>query len=193
MAEDTLISALEEDAKAQASRVIEEAREAAEALLSAARAEMAAEKEARALELEDSLRRKRAALLNAGRTRASGEKLKVRHNLIERAMDEAGKRFSRMPEDEYRRLLGRLFTEIKSEWERGRPGELPVVFVNPADVGFIDSPYEVRADERVVQGVVLASRDGAVRFENSVPGRLSRARSVMLPAINEMLFGEVFS
>lgn len=193
MAEDTLISALEEDAKAQAGRVLEEAREAAEALLAAAREEMAAEERSRALGLEEALRRKRAALLNAGRTRASGEKLKVRHRLIERAMDEAGKRFTRMPQEEYRSLLNRLFLELRAEWEGGRPGEAAVVFVNPADVGLIEGPYEVRGDERVVQGVAFASRDGAVRFENSVQGRLSRARSVMLPALNEMLFGEVFT
>lgn len=191
MAEDTLISALEEDARAQAGRVLEEAREAAEAALNEAREEAKALEESSFLQLDSALKRKRAALLNAARTKASGEKLKVRHALIERAMEEAGKRFSSMPEDEYRRLLARLFSELKSDWERGRPGEGPVVFVNPADVGLIETSYEVRPDSRVSLGVVFASSDGTVRFENSVPGRLSRAKAVMVPAMNELLFGEV--
>ncbi len=193
MAEDTLISALEEDARAQASRVLEEAREAAEAALEEARAEAKALEESSFMELDSSLKRKRAALLNLAATKASGEKLKVRHALIDRALEEAGKRFSAMPEDEYRRFLGRLFSELRGDWERGRPGESPVVFVNPADVALVETSYEVKADERVVQGVVFASKDGVVRFENTVPGRLMRAKAMMVPAMNELLFGEVLA
>lgn len=192
MAEDTLISALEEDARAQAARIIEEAREAAEAALRDAGEQIDREREARVAELEAALMGQRAAMLNAARTRASGARLAVRHSLIERALEEAGAKFLSMPKDEYRRLLMGLFSELKADWERGRPGEAPVVFVNPADAGLIETSYTIKGGESVKLGVVFASEDGTVRFENSIPGRLSRAKAVMVPAMNEMLFDGVF-
>ncbi|OGP13311.1 MAG: hypothetical protein A2052_03460 [Deltaproteobacteria bacterium GWA2_54_12] len=193
MAEDTLITALDEDARAQAARIIEDAREAGEAVLREARAEVSRERETRALELEAQLKGQRAALLNTARTRASACKLSVRHALVERALNEAEKRFSSMAKEEYRHLLNQLFSELKSEWEKQRPGESPIVLVNPADTGLLETAFMLKADEGVVLGVVFSSIDAAVRFENTIPARLFRAKAVMVPAINEMLFDEVFS
>lgn len=193
MAEDTLITALDEDARAQAERIMIDAREAAEAVLREAREEIAREREARALELEARLKGQRAALLNKARTRASGGRLSVRRALVEKALREAEKRFSSMAKEEYRQLLNQLFSEIKAEWEKRRPGESPVVLVNPADIGLIETDFTLKPDERVSLGVVFTSEDGTVRFENTIAARLFRAKAVMVPAINEMLFGEVFS
>lgn len=193
MAEDTLIAALEEDARAQAARILEDAREAAEAVMREARAEVSREREAAALELEAQLKGQRAALLNAARTRASGGKLSVRRALVERALIEAEKRFASTAKEEYRRLLNQLFSELAVEWAKQRPGESPVVLVNPADIGLLETSFTLKADEGVRAGVVFSSIDGTVRFENTIPARLSRAKAVMVPAINEMLFDEVFS
>lgn len=193
MAEDTLITALEEDARAQAGRILNEAREAAEAVLREAHEQVSTERETRAIELEASLKGQRAALLNTARTRASAGKLSVRHSLMERALIEAEKRFSSMPKEEYRQLLGQLFSELKTEWEKGRPGESPIVLVNPADIDLLQNPFTLKADETVSLGVVFTSTDDTVRFENTIAARLFRAKAVMVPAINEMLFDEVFS
>lgn len=193
MAEDTLIAALEEDARAQASRILEDAREAGEAVLREAREQVSREREAAALELEVQLKGQRAALLNAARTRASGGKLSVRRGLMERALIEAEKRFASTAKEEYRRLLNQLFSELAAEWAKQRPGESPVVLVNPADIGLLETSFTLKADEGVSLGVVFSSIDGTVRFENTIAARLSRAKAVMVPAINEMLFDEVFS
>lgn len=193
MAEDTLITALDEDARAQAERILNEAAEAAEAVMREASAEASREREMAALELEARLKGQRAALLNTARTRASAGKLSVRHGLMERALTEAGKRFSSMAKEEYRVLLNQFFSELKVEWEKGRPGESPIVLVNPADIGLIKTAFTIKADEGVALGAVFTSNDGAVRFENTIAARLFRAKAVMVPAINEMLFGEVFS
>lgn len=193
MAEDTLIAALEEDARAQAARILEDAREAGEAVLREAREQVSREREAAALELEAQLKGQRAAMLNAARTIASGGKLSVRHALVERALTEAGKRFASTAKEEYRQLINQLFSELKTEWEKQRPGESPVVLVNPADIGLLGSPFTLKPDEGVSLGVVFTSIDAAVRFENTIAARLSRAKAVMVPAINEMLFDEVFS
>jgi vacuolar-type H+-ATPase subunit E/Vma4 len=193
MAEGTLITALEEDARAQAERIIIDAREAAEAVMREASAEVSRERETAALELEARLKGQRAALLNTARTRASAGKLSVRHALMERALTEAGKRFSSTGKEEYRILLNQLFSELKTEWEKGRPGETPVVLVNPADIGLLETAFTLKADEGVALGAVFTSADGTVRFENTIAARLFRAKAVMVPAINEMLFDEVFS
>lgn len=192
MVEDTLITALEEDARAQAERILNEAREAAEAALREAHEEVAREREARALELEARLKGQRAALLNTARTMASGGRLSVRRALAERALSEAEKRFSSTAKEEHKRLLNQLFSELKAEWEKARPGESPVVLVNPVDIGLIETAFTLKADEGVRLGVVFASIDGTVRFENTIAARLSKGKAVMVPAISEMLFDEVF-
>jgi vacuolar-type H+-ATPase subunit E/Vma4 len=192
MAENTLITALEEDARAQAARLLEEAREATDAVLRESRADVERERDRRVRQVEIDLLGQRAALLNSARTRASGGKLSVRHGLIERAMDEAVNRFTSMPKDEYRLLLNRLFLELKDEWEKKRPGESPDVLVNPADIGLLETSFTLKADKGISLGVVFASLDGTVRFENTIPGRLEKGRTLMVPAINEMLFGGVF-
>lgn len=192
MAEDTLIAALEEDARAQAERILIEAREAGEAALAEAREQAAREREERSQELEARLKGQRAALLNDARTRASGGKLKVRHELLERVLVEAEKRFSSMPKEHYRLLLNQLFNELKAEWEKQRPFDAPVVLVSPADIGLLETRLDLRGDKAVSLGVVFSSGDGTVWFENSIPARLSRARAVMVPAVNKLLFGRAF-
>lgn len=193
MAEDTLITAIEEDARAQVHRILEEAREAAEAILRQASIEAEQEKEERRRELEQRLKGEKAAILNSALTRASGKKLAVRLELIDRVLLEAEKRFSTLPKEDYSKLIGQLFSELKKEWEKERPGEVPVVFVNPADREFLETDLEVREDGRVRLGVVFVSEDETIRFENTIPARMKKGRAVMVPAINEMLFDEVFS
>lgn len=190
---DPLIAALEEDARAEAARIIEEAEEAREAMLSKAGAEAEREAGERLQEIRERLQRERAARLNAARTAASGLRLGVRHGLISGVLDEARQRFSSMPEDEYSRFLTRLYEELKLDWERARPGEVPVVCLNPADLDRIRADgARLKADEGVRSGVVFTSGDGRVRFENTAAARMERAGKAMVPALNEMLFNEVF-
>lgn len=193
MAEDTLIAAIEEDARDQARRILEDARQAAGAMLEEAAAEAAREKEERVRALERRLAGQRAAFLNDARMRASGERLAVRRSLMDRAVEEAEKRFAGLSGDGYAPFVRQLYGELNGEWENRRPGESPVVLVNPADKGLLDSGIKVVGDDGVRLGVVFVSPDGAVRFENTVAARLERARSAMEPAMNEMLFDEVFS
>ncbi|HBG47306.1 MAG TPA: hypothetical protein DDW94_10015 [Deltaproteobacteria bacterium] len=191
MPDDQLMEALEEDARAQAGRILEEAREAAAASLQKAREEAEREREERLFELTGRLKQERAARLNAARTKASGLKLGVRLELVGRALDEAVKRLTSLPEQEYSRLLNGFYDELLSAWEKGLHGEAPVVYVNPADIGRLSAEGNVLPDEKVKAGVVFTSGDGRVRFENTVEARLERGRKKMVPALNEMLFNEV--
>lgn len=194
MAQDPLIAALEEDARGQASRITEEAEEAREALLRLAREEAGRESEERMLEARERIRKTRAARLNAARTNAAGAKLGVRQELIHKALGEAGKRFSSLEGEEHSRLISLLYNELERDWAKERRGEAPVVRVNPSDVKIIQANgAAVKPDESIAAGVVFTSADNRIRFENTIPSRIERARRNIIPAINEMLFGEALS
>lgn len=192
MSEDTLIEALEQEARSQAGRLLEEARASADAFMLEAATEVASERERRFSELDASMKSRRASLLNAAASRAAGSALEVRHEMIDRAFKEALSRFSSMAAEEYRVLLNRLLEELMDDWQSRRPSDVPVVLVNPADSRLIDTELVLKPDESVSLGVVLATADNGVRFENTVASRLSSARAETLPAMNEMLFDGVF-
>ncbi|MBE7415541.1 MAG: hypothetical protein HS130_10100 [Deltaproteobacteria bacterium] len=188
---DPLIAALEEDARAQASRLIEEAEEAREEMLRRARDEAAKEADERLSTIRERLKRERAATLNSARTRAAGLKLGVRRELLDGVLVEAQKRLVSLPDAEYGRLVTRLYEALKDEWEKARPGEQAIIRLNPADAARVRADgARVEPDTRVAGGVVLTSVDGRVVFENTVPSVVERARKVMVPAIDKLLFRE---
>lgn len=189
MSEDTLIVALEDDARAEAERLLEEARSSAASIQEEIGAEAASERKRRVAEAASDMLARRAALLNAAAMRASGEALAVRHDLIKKAFEAALKRFSSMPGEEYADFLIRLLTELEADWKKMRPTDAPVVLLAPADIGLVNTSFETRADEGVCLGAVLATSDGTVRYENTVASRLSSASAAITPAINSTLFG----
>lgn len=188
---DPLIAALEEDARAEASRLIEEAEEAREEMLRRAREEAAKEADERLLALRERLKRERAARLNGARTKAAGRKLGVRRELLERVLVEAEKKLLSLPGEEYGKLLDRLYEALRGEWEKARPNEPAVIRLNPDDAARIRADgARIEPDRAVTGGVVLTSPDGRVVFENTVPSMIERARKLMVPAIDKMLFRE---
>lgn len=192
MAQDSLLAALEEDARNQSGRILEEAEESARALMNEAKEAAEVERSEKVMELEERLRRERASRLNAARMKASGLKLKVRNGLIGETIDEAARRFGAIPKDEHAKLVNRLFDELKKAWSRERPDETPVALLNPSDIGIIkDDGTVFRPDGEVSLGAVFTSADGRVRYYNTVGSRLEKALSTIKPAVNEMLFGEV--
>ncbi len=194
MAQDPLIAALEEDARGQAARILEEAGEAREALLRESREDARKEAEERLSEARERLGKEKAARLNAARTKAAGMKLVVRQELVQKAVDEARSRLFSLKGEERLRLIERLYAELQSDWSRTRGNEPPIVRVNPVDERAIQANgAKVHADDSVLSGIVFTSEDGRVRFENTVSSRMERAKKNMIPAINEMLFDEVLS
>jgi len=189
MSEDTLIAALEDDARAEQERLLEEARSSASAIREEIGAEVSSERQRRVAEAASDMLARRAALLNAAAMRASGEVLAVRHDLLKKAFDAALKRFSSMPKEQYAELLNRLLSELEADWKKMRPTDEPVVLLAPADIGLVKTSFETRADEGVLLGAVLATGDGTVRYENTVASRLSSARAAITPVVNSTLFG----
>ncbi|GMR04603.1 MAG: hypothetical protein BMS9Abin23_0503 [Thermodesulfobacteriota bacterium] len=189
MAEEDLLKAVEEDARAQAQGLIQDAEKEAAGIVEEAESEAASVRAERLGALSEAMARRRTALINGARIRTAALKLEARLGVIEEAVVMAVKRLKGLPEDKYRILLNRFFKELERRWQEAGPGTDPVVFVNPADVDIIeDQPVEIRPDADVSLGVVFASADGRIRFENTVETRIKRARPEIVMDLDKLLF-----
>jgi len=186
----TLLKALEDDARGQCEKIVSEAEEQAERAVREAEEEARRARSERFAALEGKLARERASRINDARTRAGALKLSVRRRLIERVLDGAFERVRSLPEDEYVEVLRRLAREAAAEFDS--TGLKPVISVNPADAGRLDGALgdgaEVRPDPEVTLGVVASTPDGRRRVENTVASRIERARDHLLPMLDKLLF-----
>lgn len=186
---EALLKAVEEDAMAESGRIIREAEDASLSVIRAALEEAAAMKEERLKVLEDSLKRKRASVTEGARIRAGGELLRARHEAINAAIEEAGRRIRRLPPEEYSRLILSFHEEARRVWD-SEIGSPPLLRVNPEDARiFKERGVEAVPDERVSLGVLLVSTDGRIRFENTLSSRTEKARKRISSGINSILFG----
>lgn len=191
MPQEALLNILEEDARNQSARMLEDAEAAAKEIVAESEREVLAAREERVKDLSDSLEKKKAALVNSARTRAEGLKLKARRELIDDVFSEAVKSLNGLPKDRYEEFLGMLFSELKAEWAKDRGKEKPIALVNPADMGIIkDHEIELKPDPKIEAGLVFVSADNRLRYENTVSSRVARIRADLLPNINKMLFGD---
>ncbi|MFQ5464684.1 MAG: V-type ATP synthase subunit E [Thermodesulfobacteriota bacterium] len=189
MPKDSLLQVLEEDASAQCAMITAEAEAEAEEVIASAAKEAGETRLGRISALERTLARQRTSALNAARTRANSARLKVRHDLIEEVLSAAVERFRKIPEKEYSALVNRLYHEALDEVHH-RAGVRPVVYVNPADAGLLDAEEaDIKTDECVSLGVVVTDPAGRLRSENTLAGRLQRARKHLVPLIDGILFG----
>lgn len=189
MAEATLLDALEEDTRNQCAVIIREAEETAERIGKEAVEAAQAAFDTRMLEARSSLARRRAAAINAARTRMGGLTLGVRHHLMDEVFARSLKRFKELPKDEYAKLLNSLYAETKADWLRAGITEKPIVLISESDAGLIKDQADFRFDASVSLGVVFVSFDARLRFENTIQSRMAKARTELIPVINKVLFG----
>ncbi|MBI5491703.1 MAG: hypothetical protein HY893_02095 [Deltaproteobacteria bacterium] len=187
MAQEALLKAIEEDAYAQTGRIVSEAEEAAKSIIEDAEKDVLRVRDERLKSLALSMERRKASSLNNARIQANGLKLSVRHGIIEEVLKEAVDSFGKLPAEDYSRLVNRLYDELKSNWppEAGRP----TVLVNPSDAGLIKAGADLMPDAGVSLGVVFTSKDGRVRFDNTVRSRIQKARASLVTMINGMITG----
>lgn len=189
MARDALLKAIEDDARAQSEAIVKEALDAASAIISGAEAQTTAIIEDRRASFKTELDGKRASILNGARVSARSVRLAQRWAAIDHAFELALSRFKEMPRPEYGELLGRFHDELARAWDAALAGE-PIVLINPQDVQLLGRVgATVRPDDTVSLGVVFVSADGRIRFENTVPSRMSRLRKPAVIRIYETLFG----
>jgi len=190
MAQDALLKAIEEDARAQAERIIEESEEAARGIVKDAEDEVSGIRAERLAALAQRLERRKASLLNGARINTGALKLRARLDVIERVLALTEERARGTTREEYGTLLNRFYEELEKKWLEEAETEPPIVLVNPEDAGLLDGRgVEIKPDPGVSIGVVFTSRDGRKRYENTVSSRIRKARGEMVMEIDRLIFG----
>ena len=188
---DALIIAIEQDALLQCERLLLDAEEAATEMLEAAGEQTSRESRARAASLSAVLERKAASAVNAARTKAAGRLLSVRSEMAEEVLKRVEQGFKDLPRERYSALLNRFYSELKADWFEAHEPSAHLVLVNPADMGLVkDTEAEFKADDGVSLGVVFVSKDGRLRYENTVSSRIWKGRDALLPMVDGILTGK---
>ena len=190
MPEDALIIAIEQDADLQCQRLLHEAEEAAAEMLETAARETSLESRARAASLSTALERKAASAVNTARTMAAGRLLSVRSEMADEVLRRVEQGFKMLPREQYSALLNRFYSELKADWFEAHEPSAHLVLLNPEDMELVKDPEaEFRADEGVFLGVVFVSKDGRLRYENTVSSRIWKGRDILLPMVDGILTG----
>ncbi|MBI5562146.1 MAG: hypothetical protein HY894_04735 [Deltaproteobacteria bacterium] len=193
-ANDVLLKALEEDARAEAIRLVKAAEDEAAAAMRQAASEAGSLEAARMEETGKTGARERGARRAAAHLRARALALEARREMVEAVLAEALKRAEALPRPEYARILNALFKELRDEWTSE---DAPVARLHPDDMGLVagmkmgtGADIELVPDPEVRLGVVFHSKDGRVRYENTIPSRIRKAREGLMPFIDKALFPE---
>ncbi|MBI5643069.1 MAG: hypothetical protein HY954_06310 [Deltaproteobacteria bacterium] len=190
MPEGALLKAIEEDAYVQSARIIQEAEEAARELTELAGKEAASLREERLKAQSDSFERKRASAINGARTRMNGLRLKLRQEFIEGIFKGVTGKFKSLPKKEHDQLIKRLYEELKRDWLRDKGDQRPVVHISPSDLSAVKDDWALFSpDGGVSLGVVFTSKDGRIRYGNTIESRLRRAERTLTAAVDKILFG----
>ncbi|MFQ5735309.1 MAG: V-type ATP synthase subunit E family protein [Thermodesulfobacteriota bacterium] len=190
MVEDALLKAIEQDAREQTERMLKEAGEAAAEMMAAAQEDAGQERRHRTAALAEALDRKAASAVNSARMKVAGQRLSVRHEMAEEVFRRVTERVEGLPPEQYARLLGRLYEELKKDWFGAKEPSAHAVLINPKDAGLVSfSGVEFRPDEGVSLGVVFVSDDGRLRYENTVSSRIKKTRDTLVSMIDGILLG----
>lgn len=188
MAQESLLDALEEDARAQADSIIQGAQARAAAMIAAAGEEASVMTDAMAAGARAAIGKRRAEVLNGARVRASSVLIDCRRALIDDVFKKALISFSSLERKEYGRVLDRWYDELCIAWEDAGLTEPPIVLINPVDAPLMEKKNAcLRPDPLVECGIVFVSADASVRFENTFASRLEKAREDIMPVIERML------
>ncbi len=189
MAQNALLKALEDDARAQALNIIKEAEDAAAVVVAQAEKEAGEALQARLTAMSGEFERRKAAEINFAKTRTQTALLSVRCALIAGAFSKAAEAVRKLPGYEYAELLNRLLAEAMEVWAAHGNASRPVVLAAPEDAGLIaGAGAEIKPNGRVSLGVMLQSNDGRVEYENTVGSRLNLVRPEMMPILDRILF-----
>lgn len=188
-ANDALLKAIEEDAFAESERLVKDASDAASAIIGEAEAEVAAERKERFDALYQGFEGRRASAVNNARIRVNATKLQARRGVIEGVLSGLTAAVERMPDDEYAALLTGLYKELERAW-RQDPDEGPVVTAGGREARLLaKAGITVKESPAVALGVAFESKDGRVRFENSIHSRIEKAGSQLVMELNKTIFG----
>lgn len=191
MAEDALLAALDEDAKAQADSIIQGAQIEADGLIRSAGEEAAVTLDAMLSQAARSVGRLRAEMMNNARVKAAATLIDCRRALIDDVFERSLVAFSSIERTEYGRILNLWYDELWAAWDKAEMAGAPVVVVNPVDGALIAGRgYLLKPDPAVRLGLVFVSADGRVRLENTFQARMDKAKEDLVPLLNCILFSD---
>lgn len=189
-----LIHLLEEEARVEKDKVLAEARAKADAILTAAHPEaeeIVAEGRRRT---EDERAQSRARATSTASLRAAALVLAAKDAAIRKVFEQAETELRSASQDPHRRRA--MIHALLREATRGLPGGRVTIEASPGDVQMVQEACrelgvdgEARENVEVTDGVRLASPDGRVVVENTMPSRLVRARREMVSRVAEILWG----
>lgn len=191
MAEDALLAALDEDAKAQADSIIQGAQIEADGLIKSAGEEAAVTLGAMLSQAARSVERLRAGMMNNARVKAAATLIDCRRALIDDVFERSLVAFSSIERTEYGRILNLWYDELWAAWEKAEMAGAPVVVVNPQDGALIAGRgYLLKPDPAVRLGLAFVSADGRIRLENTFQARMDKAKEDLVPLLNCILFSD---
>ena len=191
MAEDALLTALDEDAKAQADSIVQGAQIEADGLIKSAGEEAAVTLEAMLSQGARAVERKRAEMMNNAGVKAAATLIDCRRSLMDDVFEKSLAAFSSIDRIEYGRILNFWYDELSAAWEKAEMEGAPVVHVNQQDGALIAGRgYLLNPDPAVRFGLVFVSADGRVRLENTFQARMDKTKEDLMPLIDSILFSE---
>ncbi len=190
-----LLEMLEKEARAESERILAEARARAEEIVGQARREAEEILAAARARVEHERAQARARATSTAQLRASALLLSAKDEAIRGVFEEAEEALRSVLRDPGRRraTLRSLLREATADLPAG---ERTTVEVSPQDALAVREAClelglqaEVHETPQLADGVRLVSPDGRAVVENTVAGRLARARREMVARVAEILWG----
>jgi V/A-type H+/Na+-transporting ATPase subunit E len=185
---------LEQEAQAEQDKVLADARARAEEIRAAARREAQEIVAAGQRQVEDDRTQALARATSTASLKAAALVLVAKDEAIHAVFDQAETALRGAAADASRRraMLHSFLREAQGDIAGGRV----VVEASPDDVQAVGEACqalgldaEVRENAEVTDGIRLSSLDGRVVVENTISGRLTRARREMVTRVAEVLWG----
>lgn len=185
MNQEELLKAFEEDARKEREKLLQEAEEEARRIIEEAQQELERLKEEDLIRWKALLATEKARALTEAKAYGMALLLEARHSILQEVFQRVEKELEKR--EGYPNVLRRLISEVLED----EKGEV-IAFVSGEDLPLLQgmnlpSGVEIRAGE-VRLGVVVTTRDGRRRVVNTLKSRLEKAKTGLMPILNEVLF-----
>jgi len=196
---------IERKAEEEASRIIEDAKQEAEKILSQASTRMNALRDEQTKTLVRALDTEERAELAVSRMDVKGELLQLKSSWADRVFEEAGKRMTELSHKsgpEYREFLGKLILEGISKVKGSKftvaansrdaeaiKKELKTILERGTKIKNEKIELEVKTSSAAsLGGVIVSTEDMTQYFNNTLEARLSQARETLSGEIHKIMF-----
>ena len=193
MSLDTVVEDIRDEANTQAREIIEAAEAEAEEIIEAAEAEAEEIIEAAEAEVEREIEREREQQLSSAKLEAKQERLEARRDALSTVKARVEEEIEALPEDQRETLTRELLDAASGEFE---DADTVLVYGRPEDQDLVETlleeydGYEWGGEYDCLGGVVVESREGRIRINNTFDSVLEDVWEDHLKAFSDTLFEE---